>query len=259
MPERVEYSVRCLGDEESAVPGEVTLDGDLEPASSRADKTGMLDVSRSETWTGFIELPPGSCLMQLRGRDDDGEVICTAEVPFSVVADTATQVVVPLECSPTDFPPGREFNICPDLLAFRCGELDPMTEDTSCLVSFRDEDRTCSQGCDPQTCIANGTVGLMCTPGPDPGVSTTISCSDAVIDCAGDGIPDSSCTVNSNTPGARIEVDDTIVADFFVACVPPASGGTPGATITCTAVTSDGDIDCDRTRLLTVDCPVLAP
>lgn len=96
--EGVEYSVRCLGDEGSAVPDEFQLDGALEPANSRAVKTGMLDILR-ETWTGFMDLPPGSCWMQLRGRDDDGEVICTADVPFSVVAGTATQVVVPLPCS----------------------------------------------------------------------------------------------------------------------------------------------------------------
>ncbi len=261
LPERVEYSVRCLGDEDSDVPGEVTVDGGLEPANSRAVKTGMLDASRSETWTGLIDLPPGSCWMQLRGYDDDGEVICTAEVPFAVVVDTTTQVVVPLSCSSVGLPPVPEasFNVCPNLVALRCDELDPLAGSTSCVVSFRDDDNTCDRGCDPQTCVANGTVGLMCTPGPDPGVSTTIICTNAVLDCTGDGTPDAACTINANTPGARLEVDGTLVADFFVECVPPASGGMSGATITCAAVTSDGDLDCDMTKVVTVNCPNREP
>ena len=257
LPESVEYSVQCLGDEGSAVSGEVRVDGELEPANSRAVKTGMLDASQSETWTGLIDLPPGSCLMQLRGRDDDGEVICTTEVPFAVVADTTTQVVAPISCSSAGLPPVSEssFNVCPDLLALSCDELDPLAASTSCVVSFRDYDNTCDRGCDPQTCVADGTVGLMCTPGPDPGVSTTIICTNAVLDCRGDGTPDAACIINADTPGARLEADDTFVADFFVGCVSPAAGGMPGATITCTAVTSDGDLDCDMSRVLTVDCP----
>ncbi|MDH3653794.1 MAG: hypothetical protein OEN21_05970 [Myxococcales bacterium] len=213
LPESVEYSVRCLGDEDSTAPGEVKLDGELAPAKNRDIKTGMLDVPRSDTWTSFIDLPPGSCWMQVRGHDDDGEVICTAQVPFSVVAGTATRVVVPLSCPSAGLPlfPETSFNVCPNLLALRCDELDPLQASTSCLVSF--------------------------------------------LDCTGDGTPDASCTIRGDTPGARIEVTDTIVADFFVECVPPASGGMPGATITCTAVTSDGDLDCDVNRVVTVDCP----
>lgn len=257
LPESVEYSVRCLSDEDSTEPGEVKLDGELAPARNRDVKTGMLDLPRSGTWTGFIDLPPGSCWMQVRGRDDDGEVICTAQVPFSVVAGTATQVVVPLSCPSAGLPlfPETSFNVCPNLLALRCDELDPLQASTSCLVSFLDYDNTCDRGCDPQTCVADGTVGLMCAPGPDPGVSTTINCTNAVLDCTGDGAPDASCTFNSATPGARLGTDDTLMANFFVECIPPASGGMPGATITCTAVTSDGDLDCDMSRVVTVDCP----
>lgn len=254
--ESVEYSVRCLDDEGSSVPDQFELDGALEPPNSRVVKTGMLDTLR-ETWTGFMDLPPGSCWMQVRGRDGDGEVICTADVPFSVVAGNATQVVVPLACSSPGYPktPPGSFNLCPDLRALSCDELDPVEGSTSCVVSFLDYDNTCDRGCDPQTCVADGTVGLMCAPGPDPGVSTTINCTNAVLDCTGDGAPDASCTFNSATPGARLGTDDTLIANFFVECIPPASGGMPGATITCTAVTSDGDLDCDMSRAVTVDCP----
>lgn len=246
----MEYTVNCVGDEGSGAPDGVRIDGELEPANDRTEKIGMLDV-QTETWTAFVDLPPGSCSVQLRARDSDGEVICTANLRFSVVANTPTHLIMPLQC-------GRitvgEFNICPDLRAFRCDELDPITQDASCVVSFRDQDSTCSQGCDPQTCTPSP-EGLNCIEGPDPGVSTTITCIDDLLDCTGDGIPDPSCTINSNTSGVSLEVDDTLVAEFFVACLPAASAGMPGATTTCTALTSDGDIDCDRTKLITVDCP----
>ena len=91
--ESVEYTVHCVSDEDSGAPDEVRLDGELELADSQAVKTGLLETV-SERWTGFLDLLPASCSIQLRGRDDDGEVICTADVSFSVVADTATQVVV---------------------------------------------------------------------------------------------------------------------------------------------------------------------
>ena len=252
----VDYSVNCVSDENSAAPDGVRVDGELEPANNRTVKIGMLDV-QTATWTGFVDLPPGSCSLQLRARESDGEVICTANLQFSVVANTPAHLIVPLECGRNTV---GEFNVnfCPDLLAFRCDELDPMTENASCVVSFRDEDSTCSQSCDPQTCTTSP-QGLTCTPGPDRGVSTTITCINALLDCTGDGTPDPSCTINSNTPGVSLEVGDTLVADFFVACLPPASADMSGPTITCTALTSDGDLDCDRTKLFTVDCPSLDP
>jgi len=43
-------------------------------------------------------------------------------------------------------------------------------------------------------------------------------------------------------------------ASFFVACVPQALGGL-GATVECTAVTTDGDLDCDKTKVITIQCP----
>ncbi|MEM7434852.1 MAG: hypothetical protein AAF436_06835, partial [Myxococcota bacterium] len=46
---------------------------------------------------------------------------------------------------------------------------------------------------------------------------------------------------------------------FFVTCIPPALGGTPGATAVCTAVTTDGDEDCDKTKVVEVACPGLDP
>lgn len=253
----VEYTVSCVHHDASAMPDELRLEGNLEPLHARAAKLGMLDIE-SETWVAFLDLPPGSCSMQLRGRDDDGEVICTAELPFSVPANTVTQVSVLLECASPGFPLDREFNICPDLVALRCDELDPLTESTTCAVSFRDEDQTCGPGCDPQTCTVSP-QGLSCTPGPDPGVWTIITCADAVLDCTGDGIADPFCTFDAEMPGIPSEGTDALVASFFVECLPPSSNGMPSVTATCTALTSDGDVDCDKTKLVTVSCPEPSP
>jgi len=253
----VEYTVSCVHHDGSAMPDEVRLEGNLEPLEARVAKTGMLDRER-ETWVGLLDLPPGLCSMQLRGRDEDGEVICTAELPFSVPANTVTQVSVLLECASPGYPRDREFNICPDLQTLRCDELDPLTRSAACLVSFRDEDQTCGPACDPQTCTVSP-AGLSCSPGPDPGVSTIITCYDAVLDCTGDGIADDSCTINSDTPRTSPEVDDTLVGEFFVACVSPPPAGMAASSATCTALTTDGDVDCDKTKLVTVSCPDPSP
>ncbi len=252
----VEYTVNCVSDQDTGVPNEVRLDGELEPANDSAAKIGMLDTL-SETWTGFVDLPPGSCLIQLRGRDADGEVICTAAVSFSVVADTAIQVVVPLACRSSGYPPVREmdFNVCPDLLALSCDELDPLEASTSCEVRFGDSDDTCGPSCDPQTCTVSP-EGLSCAPGPDPGVSTTITCTDGLLDCTGDGLPDPSCFIDRNPSNALPEF---VEASFSVACVPREPDSTLGMTITCTAVTSDGDIDCDKRQVIRLDCPDPGP
>ncbi len=249
----VEYTISCLVEDELGLPEATRLEGTLAPPHGAAAKIGMLDMYRA-TWAALVDLPRGSCSIQLRGRDDDGEVVCTVDVPFSVVANTVTQVIVPLECPSAGFPSTREFNVCPDLLAFRCDELDPSTERAICVVSFRDEDQTCRRSCDPQACVASP-EGLTCTPGPDPGVSTTIACTEGVLDCTGDGISDSSCTISADTPGTSAEGSDSLVASFYVACVSPPSPETPAPTITCTAIITDGDIDCNETKLVTVRCP----
>jgi len=106
----VEYTINCVGDEDSGAPDGVRVDGELEPADDPTVKIGMLDV-QTKTWTGFVDLPPGSCSLQLRARGSDGEVICAAKLPFSVVANAPAHLIASLEC-------GRitvaevNFNIC---------------------------------------------------------------------------------------------------------------------------------------------------
>ena len=120
------------------------------------------------------------------------------------------------------------------------------------------------RGCDPQTCVPNGLSGLTCTPGPDPGVSTTITCTDAWLDCNGDGTPDPECVFTGDTEGTLGQQPPSFPGapgngGFFITCIPPALGGPPGATPVCTAVTTDGDVDCDKTKVVEVACPGLAP
>jgi hypothetical protein len=136
---------------------------------------------------------------------------------------------------------------------------------TACEVRYRDGDSTCGTSCDPQTCVADGLNGLTCTPGPDPGVSTTVTCTGGQIDCDFDPLTtETECVFNGDQLGT-LPVAGPIVPNvppasaFAAGCIPPALGGTPGATVTCTAVTTDGDLDCDKTKVVSFTCPGLAP
>ena len=167
-------------------------------------------------------------------------------------------------------------NFCPDLFILNCMNSNPQEQQvlpppnpllagTTCQVRARDGDSTCGAGCDPQTCVPNGLTGLTCTPGPDPGVSTTVTCdADTLLDCQGDGVPDASCTFTGDVIGDLGQPPPAFPGapgpgGFFITCLPPALGGTPGATASCTAVTTDGDLDCDKTKVVDVNCPGLTP
>ena len=283
--ETVEYTIHCIGTIDVPLD-EFWLDGELEVTGDRA----VPSVS-AETWEGLLRLPPGRCSIQLRARDGDGEVRCAGEETFTVDSEEeATEVNIVLPCENgqirvPDFTP--YLNLCPELLVLSCDELDPATADTSCKVRFRDQDATCNQSCDPQSCTATP-EGLSCTRGPDPGVSTTIACTNALPDCTGDGTPDSSCTFDSGmsvkvpvsldepcmTPADCGAVGAACVAGlcdfsaaaprfdagFVVACLPPEDGDfLPGTPATCYAVVSDGDVDCDKTQVVDLDCPGFSP
>lgn len=192
--------------------------------------------------------------------------------------------------------PRTKSNVCPDLLLLRCAEFD-LTDTppgvppnappgaTSCEIRFRDDDSTCAQSCDPQVCTSTAD-GLACMPGPDPGVSTTIECPDALLDCTGDGELDASCTMTiemlasvpdlPDGPVACVDAADcgvegaacvgefcdfsaltpTLNANFYVACdsLGAIADPTPDV-VTCTAVTTDGDVDCDKAATVEVACP----
>ena len=292
----VEYTVDCQGnndvflDNSASFPDEVTLNGNLEVQDGRTNAAAIYGDpaidGQAEIWQGFMDLPPGPCTIELRARDDDGEVICTAQEPFIIAADSTTKVNIVLICDISfQAPVGMldvdgtfSFNVgnfCPDLFILNCIDSlpqeavvlpppNPPLAGTGCQVRFRDGDSTCGAGCDPQTCVPNGTSGLTCTPGPDPGVSTTVTCTDAFLDCQGDGVPDAQCDFSGDTIGDLSQQPPSFpgvpgVGGFFLTCIPPALGGTPGVTAVCTAVTTDGDLDCDKTKTVEVTCPGLSP
>ncbi|MDH3622608.1 MAG: hypothetical protein OEQ49_01950 [Myxococcales bacterium] len=302
----VEYTINCLGnsdvflDNGASFPDEVQINGNLEVQDGRTDPQGPIPPEfgsprpgdGAEIWQAFMDLPPGDCTVQLRARDNDGEVICTAQEDVTIAADTTVKVNLVLICQVSyqapvgmlDVDATFSFvvgNFCPDLFQLNC--LDSAPEPpffgvpisaTSCEVRFRDGDSTCGEGCDPQMCDVTP-EGLTCYPacsppgGPDTcptAPTTTITCgANALLDCEGDLIPDASCVFNGDTLGIVGDQPPVPVAvggpgpnagGFYVACDP---AGVPGATITCTAVTTDGDNDCDKTKVVSIDCPGLSP
>ena len=227
----VEYTINCLGtpssflDEPTELPngGAVQINGNLEVVDGRTDPQGLIPPEfgtarpgdGAEIWQGFMDLPVGDCTIQLRARDNDGEVICSATESFAIEADVKSKVNLVLVCD-TSFqaPVGMldvdatfSFvvgNFCPDLFVINCNPQDENVAviDTpvgpqapaGCQVRARDVDSTCGQSCDPQECTETP-EGLDCMPGPDPGVTTTVVCTPtpagaAVVDCDVDGIPD---------------------------------------------------------------------
>ena len=171
--------------------------------------------NQSEIWQGFMDLPQGPCTVQLRARDGDGEVICTATENFQILPDVTTKVNVLMICDISfqapvgslDLDGSFSFvvgNFCPDLFVLNCNAQDEPVQvvDTFvgpqapslCEVRFRDVDSTCGENCDPQTCVETP-EGLDCTAAASPGVSTKVTCvatppNSGAVDCGLDGTPD---------------------------------------------------------------------
>jgi hypothetical protein len=273
---------------------------------------------RSEIWQGFMDLPVGPCTIQLRARDNDGEVICTATEAFDIVADTTSKVNLVMICDTSFQAPVGSLdvdatfsfvvgNFCPDLFVLNCNAQDESVQvvDTPfgpqapslCEVRFRDVDSTCGQSCDPQSCDETP-EGLDCTPGPDNGVTTTVTCEasppgSAALDCDLNGVPDAECVFNGDTlgsvgapPSGPLAPADGGFAVGFALCTQGIVDGTDpgcgiaypcpipvvcdadnkvgnplfsGATMTCTAVTTDGDDDCQKTKTVTITGPGDSP
>ena len=104
----VEYTIDCLGnndsflDNDSSFPDEVTLNGNLEVQNGRTNAAAIYGDpaidGQAEIWQGFMDLPPGPCTIELRARDNDDEVICTAQEPFNIAADSTSKVNIVLVC-----------------------------------------------------------------------------------------------------------------------------------------------------------------
>ena len=303
----VEYTIACNDgadngpflDNNASFNDDVTINGVLEvldvasPGVSDQDFGPNLDDVY--VWQGFMDLPPtAGCTVQLRARDGDGEVICTSTETFDIAADSLTKVNVLMYCGISfqapvgmlDLDADFSFNVanfCPDLFVLNCidSELDVRTIPgvgevlaTACQVRFRDGDSQCGDSCDPQTCTPTPT-GLDCVPGPDPGVSTTITCASTLGACAisCDGLnPAASCSFSGDTLGAIGDPPPGPLAPgtggFFVSCATIDDDGdpltpevplTPGDDIVCTAVTTDGDVDCDKTKEVDLTITGLSP
>lgn len=303
----VEYSINCEGGEQ----GGGFLDGstfdDSLPVQGNIE---VEDGSNPPIAQGFMDIPPGDCLVQLRARDDDGEVICTGDNFLdtaenqNVDAGEFQVVTIVLVCDVSfQAPVGNldvrgDFdytvgNFCPDLIVLNCVDsaLFPTPEgcelntppncvdagpdvagQTSCEVRYRDGDGGCGDGCDPQDCSDDGSGFLTCTR-PDPPVDqndvaltsdgsggylsrTTITCDGGVLDCDNDGtFGDTSCTFDGDQLGT-LPTNAPIIpnpAGFGIQC------NESGVDVTCTALTTDGDRDCNKTKVVTVECPGASP
>jgi hypothetical protein len=301
----VEYTVACddgidngpFLDNGASFDDDVTINGVLEvlDAASGGVTTQDFgpDLSEVYVWQGFMDLPPtAGCTVQLRARDADGEVICTSTETFDISADTTTKVNVLMYCGISfqapvgmlDLDGDFSFNVanfCPDLFSLNCidSELDVRTIPgvgdvlgTACQVRFRDGDSQCGNSCDPQTCVPTPT-GLSCTPGPDPGVSTTVTCASTLGACgiSCDGVtPATECTFTGDTLGNIGDGPPIPLAPgpggFFVRCetfdhdndpFTPELPLTPGDIVFCTAVTTDGDMDCDKVKTVDFNIPAI--
>ena len=350
----VEYTINCdsLGfvtppGINSVNPGantfnpDVTINGVLEVLDTASAGVNTQnfgpDLGEVYVWQGFMDIPLDSvCTVQLRARDGDQEVICSATQSFNTqapfVAGSTVKVNVLMICDLSyqapvamlDLDGDFQFNIanfCPDLFVLNCIDtaIDIRTfpppigsvAATACQVRARDGDSQCGNSCDPQSCVET-TEGLTCTPAPEPalGLKTTVVCPpvyvcaipnpalfgtpctpgdvtpgscnalggptacvpNAVIDCTGTNTPAANCMYNGDVLGAIGAPAPGPLnpgqGGFFVACVLADNDGnpstppvavTPGATVTCQATTTDGDVDCNKTKIVQVTCPGLSP
>jgi len=338
----VEYTINCLGtpssflDGPTALPngGAVTLNGNLEVVDGRTDAQGPIPPEfgtarpgdGAEIWQGFMDLPVGQCSIQLRARDYDGEIFCTATENFTVVVNTTSKVNLVLICD-TSFqaPVGMldvdatfSFvvgNFCPSLYVLNCNPQDenvgivtiPGFGDVAaagCQVRASDVDSTCGENCDPQYCPPTAAGFGDCFYDPDgdhldnnpaPALKTTVICTPtpaeaipgtgipgAIMDCNIDGAPDfvspgvQGCVFNGDIVGtlgqqlpSALNPGEGGYAVAFPLCTAAFQGAglcttigeplAPGATMTCVATTTDGDLDCNKTKSVTLTGPGLSP
>ena len=158
----MEYTIDCAGnsdtflDNNASFPDEVTINGNLEVQDGRTNPLAIYGDpaidGQAEIWQGFMDLPPGPCTIELRARDGDGEVICTAQEPFNIAADSLTKVNIVLICDISfqapvgmlDLDGTFSFNVgnfCPDLFILNC--LDSIPADD--LERSRSSPVSCSR------------------------------------------------------------------------------------------------------------------
>ena len=236
--DRVDYRVTCAGSPPGSFPLPPDGSGSDPAYDDSVDISGafqIIDGDDPPVWQTLMALPPGDCTVSLSVYRS-GELVCLGSHDFTVVAEGTTSVDIALLCELSiDTPDGSgdadgdfQFEIgneCPKLFDLSAHPAVIPLGDNSTLVQVvaQDLDGTCGNNCDPQTCTdANPPV---CTPGPDPGLTTTFS----------------SLVGSFDDPNASLA---TYTCD-------PAF---PGPMQVCVTVT-DGDLDCDKAACLVVECP----
>jgi len=84
----VEYTLNC-----TAPSAPVRLNGNLEVSDSERSKSDAV------VWQAFMDVPVGPCTLQVRARDGDGEVVCTASQPVQIESGVAAEVNLVLTCA----------------------------------------------------------------------------------------------------------------------------------------------------------------
>jgi len=219
-------------------------DSGLTPYSDSVDLTGNFEINYSSdppVWELVTDLPPAFCTIALWVFYGD-EVVCLGSESVEIIEDgdptTMNKVNIELVCSLSVVPPSGDVDIDADFELVNgnyCPQLfwlgwypSPDPGVFNIQTSSTDIDGTCGQNCDPQTCDFNSNPPA-CTPGPDPGLSSTLS-----------------------APAGNGSFGDVSASETTYACDPLV----PGPTEICVLV-SDGDLDCDRTRCMTIECPDL--
>ncbi|RLB48920.1 MAG: hypothetical protein DRJ42_22155 [Deltaproteobacteria bacterium] len=220
------------------------LDSGLTPYDDSVDMAGNFEADANDdpaVWTLVTDLPLSQCAITLWVFYED-EVVCSGSEVLPIVEDddplAPNKLNIVLECSLSVNPPSGDADIdgsfsfihgnyCPQL--FWLGtfpSVDPTVMNIQ--TSSIDVDGTCGQNCDPQTCDFN-LIPPVCTPGPDLGLTSTLS-----------------------APAGNGSFGDPTAFNTTYTCDPLF----PGPTEICVSV-SDGDLDCDQMRCITIDCPDL--
>jgi cysteine-rich repeat protein len=235
--DRVDYRITCTGTTPSSFPIPPDGTGDDYDYDDSVDVSGQFEIIDDRdppVWQTITNLPPSDCTATLSVYRN-GQVVCLGSRMFTVVAEGTTEIAISMLCElSVDLPDGGgdtegEFeyeigNECPKLFDF--GAYPSVVPDgqSSTLVQVvaRDLDDTCGDRCDPQTCdFSNPPV---CTPGPDLGFRTTLFAPVGTF-------------------------DDPHAALTTYRCDPAF----PGPIELC-VVASDGDLDCDKSACVVVEC-----
>jgi len=216
------------------------------PYDDSIDLSGSFEIiedTNPPVWALFTSLPPSMCTISMWVFYED-EVICSGSqaLPINPNASSSApnEVNIVLECVLSVNPPSGDLqvegsfdvvhgNFCPQLVWLGAipSVFDPGDPGVTRIETYSfDVDETCGQNCDPKICDF-GANPPTCTPGPDNGLKSTLS-----------------ATAGHGTFGDVNALDTTYACDPLF----------PGPTEIC-VLASDGDLECDQTRCVTIVCP----